>query len=183
MINLYGITFIDDNHIESIASGCIHLECIALHFCSRFKGYSLKTLMSRCKKIKSLLLKNTGIESEAINQVEWDQTNLEELDLSSTDLNEQTLLTMLTNSPNLSFLSVAFCDGFTDHIFHTLIKNKKTTSWVALDISHTVNLNFEDVFNFLKISGHQLKGFIYCGNVKITEQFWISSIKHMKNIR
>ena len=167
VINLYGITFIDDNHIESIASGCIHLECIALNFCSRFKGYSLKTLLNRCKKLKSLLLQNTAIENDAIKQVEWDQTNLEELDLSSTDLNEQALLLMLNASPNLTYLSVAHCDGFTDNVFQTLIKNKKVTSWSVLDLSNTVNLNFEEVFTYLKVYGHQLKGIIYfhCKNI------------------
>jgi Leucine-rich repeat (LRR) protein len=118
---LYGITFIDDNHIESIASGCIHLECIALNFCSRFKGHSLKTLLSRCKKIKSLLLQNTAIESEAIKSVEWNQTNLEELDLSSTDLDEQALLLMLSESPNLTYLSVSHCDAFTDHVIFLIV--------------------------------------------------------------
>lgn len=123
---MYGITFIDDNHIESIASGCIHLECMALNFCSRYKGYSLKTLLDRCKKLKSLLLQNTAIESEAIKNVEWNQTILEELDLSSTDLNEQSLLLMLNESPNLRFLSVAHCDGFTDQVnksYRLYIKN------------------------------------------------------------
>ena len=180
---MYGITFIDDNHIESIASGCIHLECIALYYCSRFKGYSLKTLMSRCKKIKSLLLQNTCIENEAIRQVEWDQTNLEELDLSSTDLDEATLLHMLNTAPNLTYLSVAYCDGFTDHVLQTLIKNKKLTNLTAIDLSHTVNLNFEMVYDFLRNFGGQLKGFSYTGNSKITEHFWLNSIKNLSNIK
>lgn len=180
---MYGITFIDDNHIESIASGCIHLECIALYYCSRFKGYSLKTLMSRCKKIKSLLLQNTGIENDAIKQVEWDQTNLIELDLTSTDLDEQTLSLILNTSPNLSYLSVAHCDGFTDRVFQSLVKNNKTVLWEALDISHTVNLLYEEVYDWLKKYGGQLKGFAYAGNVNYTEQFWFTSIKNMKNIQ
>lgn len=117
VVNFYGITFIDDNHIESLASGCIQLECLALNFCSRFKGYSLKTLLSRCRKVKCLLLQNTALENDAINQVDWsEQTHLHELDLTSTDLNEQTLSNMLSNLPNLTFLSVAYCDGFTDQV-------------------------------------------------------------------
>lgn len=87
-----------------------------MNFCSRFKGYSLKTLLNRCKKLKSLLLQNTGIENEAIMQVEWDQTTLEEVDLNSTDLNEQALLLMLNNSPNLTYLSVAHCDAFNNNV-------------------------------------------------------------------
>lgn len=180
---MYGITFIDDNHIESIASGCIHLECIALNFCSRFKGYSLKTLFSRCKKLKSLILQNTAIESEAIEQVEWDQTSVEEMDLSSTDLNEKTLLLMLNSSQNLTYLSVAYCDGFTNNVFTTLINNKKVDQWQALDLSYTVNLDYDEVFSFLKTYGNQLRGFAYAGNVKLTEYFWINSIKNMQNIK
>lgn len=183
VINLYGITFIEDNHIESLASSCIHLECVALYYSSRFKGYSLKPLMSRCKKIKSLLLQNTGLENEAIKQIEWDQTNLEELDLSSTDLDEATLLHLLNTAPNLSFLSVAYCDGFTDHVFSTLIKNKKFTNLKALDLSHTVNLNYELVFEFLKTYGNQLQGFAYAGNNKVTEHFWLNSIKSLSNLK
>lgn len=159
--------------------------------------------MSRCKKIKSLLLQNTGLENEAIKQVssqwsilscfllsnvliaqiEWDQTNLEELDLSSTDLDEATLLHMLNTAPNLRFLSVAYCDGFTDQVLSTLIKNKKFTNLKVLDLSHTVNLNYELVFEFLKTYGNQLQGFAYAGNTKVTEHFWLNSIKSLSNLK
>lgn len=60
VINLYGVCFIDDSHVEAIASGCIHLECLALNYCTRFKGTSLKSLMTRCRKLTCLLLQNTG---------------------------------------------------------------------------------------------------------------------------
>ena len=49
-------------------------------------------------------------------QVEWDQTTLEEVDLNSTDLNEQALLLMLNNSPNLTYLTVAHCDAFNNNV-------------------------------------------------------------------
>jgi hypothetical protein len=59
----------------------------------------------------------------------------------------------------------------------------KLSNLQALDIGNTVNLTSEVVFSFLKTYGHQLKGFVYTGNVKVTEQFWISSIQNLKNIR
>lgn len=183
IINLYGITFIEDNHIESIASGCIHLECVALNYCSRFKGYSLKALISKCKKIKSLLLQNTGIEDNAINAVDWDQTALQELDLSSTDLSEQALLDFLCHLPPLVYLSVSNCDGFTDKVLDSMNELNKFCRLSALDIGDTVNLASEAVFSFIRKYGNQLKGFSYPGNVKVTEQFWISSIQNMKNLR
>ena len=90
---------------------------------------------------------------------------------------------MLKNSPNLTFLSVAYCDGFTNNVFTTLINNNKVENWQALDLSYTVNLDYDEVFSFLKIYGNQLRGFAYSGNVKLTEYFWINSIKNMKNIK
>jgi anti-anti-sigma regulatory factor len=60
VINLYGISFIDDSHIEAIASGCIHLQCLALNFCIKICGTSFKNLMNRCGKLQCLLLQNTG---------------------------------------------------------------------------------------------------------------------------
>ena len=58
--NLYGISFVDDSHIELLTSNCIHLETLALNFCLRVKGASFKTLLQRCKKLKTLLLQHTG---------------------------------------------------------------------------------------------------------------------------
>jgi hypothetical protein len=60
LMNLYGVCFIDDSHIEAIASGCIHLECLALNYCIKIKGKSFKTLMNRCRKLTCLLLQSTG---------------------------------------------------------------------------------------------------------------------------
>ena len=60
IVNMYGITFIDDTHIELLTSNCIHIETLALNFCLRVKGSSFKSLVQRCKKLKTLLLQHTG---------------------------------------------------------------------------------------------------------------------------
>jgi hypothetical protein len=48
--------------------------------------------------------------------VNWSTTQLSELDISSTDLSEQTLLKFFSMVPNLTYLAVPFCDGFTDQV-------------------------------------------------------------------
>lgn len=53
----------------------------------------------------------------------------------------------------------------------------------AMDLSNTVNLNYEAVSTLLKRHGRQLRGISYAGNAKVTEQFWINTIKFMKNIK
>lgn len=199
MINLYGIFFVDDNHVEILASGCIHLECLALNFCTRVKGSSFKTLLQRCKKLQCLLLQNTGketneekiffswkflgIEDNGFLSAEWETSSLTELDLSSTELSEECLINVFNRMPKLTFLAVPNCDGFTDQVLDILIEQNKLTNLRAIDLSHTVNLNFENVFTFLKRHGRQLRGLSYSGNPKITEQFWINAIRHLKNIR
>ncbi|PSN37261.1 hypothetical protein C0J52_24793 [Blattella germanica] len=35
VINLYGINFVDDSHIEAFSSNCIQLECLAVNFCAK----------------------------------------------------------------------------------------------------------------------------------------------------
>jgi hypothetical protein len=116
IINLYGMTFIEDFHIEALASACIHLECISLNYCSKFKGYSLKNALNRCKKMNTLLLQNTSIEDNAIKAVEWEQTVIHELDLTSTDLNENIICNILCRLNKITYLSVNNCDGFTDNV-------------------------------------------------------------------
>ena len=60
VVNLYGISFVDDSHVELLSSNCIHLESLALNYCLRVKGNTLKVLIQRCKKLKALLLQHCG---------------------------------------------------------------------------------------------------------------------------
>lgn len=63
VVSLYGITFVDDSHVELLSNNCIHLECVALNFCLKVTGSSLKPLLARCKKIRTLLMQHCGERS------------------------------------------------------------------------------------------------------------------------
>jgi hypothetical protein len=131
---------------------------------------------------------------------EWETSSVNELDISSTELTEHCLLDMFSRMPRLTYLAVPNCDGFTDRVNYRsssfsfylfylfkvlglLIDDGKLTNIRAIDISNTVNLNFEVVSVLLKRHGRQLRGISYAGNAKITEQFWINTMKYMKNIK
>ena len=58
IVNLYGISFVDDTHVELLSSNCIHLEALSLNFCLRVKGHSFKALVQRCRKLRALLLQH-----------------------------------------------------------------------------------------------------------------------------
>lgn len=116
-------------------------------------------------------------------ETEWENSSINELDLSSTELSEKCLLNLFSRLPKLLYLAVPNCDGFTDQVLSLLIEQNKLTNLRTMDLSNTVNLNFEEVFKFVKRHGRQLRGFAYGGNPKITEQFWINAIRNLKNIR
>lgn len=60
IINLYGINFIDDSHVEAFSAGCADLEYLSLNFCFKFTGSSLPLLMQRCKRLSSLMMQQTS---------------------------------------------------------------------------------------------------------------------------
>ncbi|CAF1546417.1 unnamed protein product, partial [Rotaria sordida] len=186
VINLYGIGFIDDNHIELIASGCMHLQCLALNFCIRIRGTSFKNLMNRCTKLQCLLLQNTGIQDEAMVAVNWSSTQLSELDISSTELSENGLLDFFSVVPKLTYLAVSYCDGFTDKVLNLIIDRGTLNGCRALDLSNTVNLNVETVHHLLTSTRHvtyRLEALNYTGHDDITEQFWIDTIRFLRRIK
>ena len=67
VVNLYGIGFVDDTHIDLLSANCIHLECLALNFCLKVKGASFKQLLQKCRKLKTLLLQHCGEDCDYDN--------------------------------------------------------------------------------------------------------------------
>lgn len=60
VINLYGINFVDDSHIDAFSSNCIQLECLAVNYCSKVTGSTMKTLFQRSKRLRCLLMNQTS---------------------------------------------------------------------------------------------------------------------------
>lgn len=60
VINLYGINFIDDSHIDAFSSNCIQLECLAVNYCAKVTGASLKAVFARSKRLTCLLMHQTS---------------------------------------------------------------------------------------------------------------------------
>jgi len=67
VINLYGISFVDDSHVEMLSSNCIHLDCLSLSFCLKVSGSSMKNLINRCKKLKTLLLQHCSTSTTMLS--------------------------------------------------------------------------------------------------------------------
>jgi len=57
-----------------------------------------------------------GLLSENVMAVEWEKTQLQELDITATDLSSECLVDLLIRIPALRWLSAGQQDGFNDNV-------------------------------------------------------------------
>ncbi|CAG7724472.1 unnamed protein product [Allacma fusca] len=183
VVNLYGINFVDDSHIEAFSSNCIQLECLAVNYCAKVVGSSLKTLFQRCRKLKCLLMNQTSLLSEHVSAVEWEKTQLQELDITATDLSTECLTDLLTRLSNLRWLSVGQQDGFNDSVLRAFTERGNARNLIALDVDSSDNLSEDALYKFICKYGPQLRGLVLSGMPHITDQLWGSVLPILKNAR
>ncbi|CAL8107383.1 unnamed protein product [Calicophoron daubneyi] len=183
VINLYGINFIEDSHVELLATNCIHLECIALNFCLNVKGSSFALLIANCTKVNSLLLEHCGLKDEYVMAAPWEKSKICELDITSTELSAECLENFLTRIPFFTYLAVGHSDFFNDQLLNRLIELGKFTGLKAIDLSYTPSLSEQAVTNFLKIHGGKLEGLMLQGKPPLAEYFWTTVIPSLHSLK
>ncbi|XP_017849351.1 F-box/LRR-repeat protein fbxl-1 isoform X1 [Drosophila busckii] len=183
VINLYGINFIDDSHIDAFSSNCIQLECLAVNFCNKVTGSTLKALVQRSKRLTCLLMNGTSLNSEFVMQVEWDKCALLELDITATDLTSECLVDMLTRIPNLKFLSAGQINGFNDTVLKQWMELGNTRSLISLDLDSSDNITDDGMTKFMQRHGQQLSACCLSGMPHITDQLWMSILPLLGNCK
>ncbi|GJQ75847.1 hypothetical protein Trydic_g17915 [Trypoxylus dichotomus] len=183
VINLFGINFVDDSHIDAFSSNCIQLECLAVNYCSKVTGSTLKTLFQRSRRLKCLLMNGTNLRSEYLMQVEWDKCNLQEFDITATDLSSECLSEMLTKLPGLRFLSAGQLNGFNDQVLKTWMEHGNPRNLIALDLDSSDNLSEEAIYKFISKYGNQLWGLVLSGMPHITDSLCTSILPILKNAK
>lgn len=184
IINLFGISFIDDTHIEAFSSNCIQLQVLCVNYCSRVQGASLKILLQRCRNLKCLMMKQTNLKNEHVQAAEWEKaTALQELDITATDLGKECLMDVLTRIPALRWLSIGQLDGMTDSVLKHWMEHGNLKELIALDLDSSDNLSEEIIFKFISVYGPQLQGLGLSGMAHITDQLWNSTLTKLKNSR
>ncbi|XP_075236796.1 F-box/LRR-repeat protein FipoQ isoform X2 [Lycorma delicatula] len=172
VINLYGINFIDDSHIDAFSSNCIQLECLAVNYCSKVTGSTMKTLFQRSRRLTCLLMNQTNLQSEYVMQVEWEKSNIQELDITATNLSTECLIDMLTRIPNLRILMAGQINGFNDSVLRAWMEHGNPRNLIALDLDMSDNLSDDALHKFVLRHGHQLLGLSLAGMPHITDQLW-----------
>ncbi|CAH1404870.1 unnamed protein product [Nezara viridula] len=183
VINLYGINFIDDSHIDAFSSNCIQLECLAVNFCNKVTGSTMKTLFQRSRRLRCLLMNQTSLKSEHVMAVEWEKSSIQELDVTATDLSAECLIDMLTRIPGLRFLRAGQINGFNDSVLKAWTENGNTRNLIALDLEASDNLSDDAIKKFLTRHGHQLLGLSLSGMPHITDQLWMAALPIVTNAK
>ncbi|KAK6012092.1 hypothetical protein OSTOST_22766, partial [Ostertagia ostertagi] len=114
VVNLWGVPFINDDHVDALSSNCAHLECLCVNYCTKVTGSCLRLVLQRCRKLKSLFLAHTSLDNATIKAIEWEKTRIEELDVKGTELSSDTLISLLTRLPHLRWLDASWLENMTD---------------------------------------------------------------------
>ncbi|CAB3222991.1 unnamed protein product [Arctia plantaginis] len=183
VINLYGINFVDDSHIDAFSSNCIQLECLAVNFCNKVTGSTMKTLFQRSRRLTCLLMNGCSLQSEYVMQVEWEKSSIQELDVTATDLSTECLIDMLSRIQNLRFLSAGQINGFNDSVLKAWVEAGTARNLVALDVDSSDSLSDEALHRFLSRHGGQLHGLVLSGMPHITDQLWQSVLQLLVNAK
>lgn len=162
----------------------LQLECLAVNYCNKVTGSTLKMLIARSKRLMCLLMNGTSLKSDFVMQVEWEKCSLQELDITATDLSTECLIDMLTRIPALRFLSAGQINGFNDSVLKAWMENGKTAhSLIALDLDSSDNLTDDGLNKFLTRHGPQLHACILSGMPHITDQLWMSVLSILINAK
>lgn len=115
--------------------------------------------------------------------VEWDKTNLRELDITGTELSEGSLIYLLTRIPALTYLSAGQQDGFNDQVLKEYLEKGNLKSLIAVDFDSNENLTDEILLHFVKCIGPNLSGLRLSGIPALTEPFWLSILPVLRSIK
>jgi len=183
VINLYGINFVDDTHIEAFSSNCIQLECLAVNYCAKVTGSALKILLGRCKKLKCLLMNQCSLQDDLFLDADWERSSIQELDITANDLSQETLIELLTRVPALKWLSAGQIDSFTDKVLKAWVEKGNVKSLIGVDLELCDNLTEEGIYKFLAKVGPGLKGLVLAGIPTVTDTLISNIMPALKNIR
>jgi len=184
VINMYGISFVDDTHIEAFSSNCIQLAVLCVNYCSKVQGSTVKILVQRCKFLRCLMLQQTNLTADNMTSVEWEKaTALEELDITATDLNQATIIDILTRVPALQWLSAGQLDGMNDVVLTQWMNSGKCATLRALDLDSSDNVTEDMLGKFLERFGGQLEGLALSGMGHVTDTLWNAYLPKLVSAR
>lgn len=128
-----------------IAHYCPRLESLNVTKCLNIQGRTLNDLLTKCKNLKTLILRRTSIREDELLKPSWSNLKITELDIALCyNLNEDSVRKVVTSlAGQLEYL----CCAFNDELITNITKIKKPLRCLELRRRHHVNLNA--IVNFI----------------------------------
>lgn len=188
--------------MDALSSNCAKLECLCVNYCTKVSGSCLRLVLQRCKRLKSLFLAHTSkslfhltfgfllllllleLDNKIVQDVPWEKTLLEELDIRATELDTETIISVLVRLPHLKWLDASWLEHFTDAVLEAWMQSGSLNSLQYLSVDSCDSLTDIALAELIHIYGYQLQALNLGGHHKLLEYFWCSNvIPKLKNIR
>uniref|UniRef100_A0A914Y8N2 F-box domain-containing protein n=1 Tax=Panagrolaimus superbus TaxID=310955 RepID=A0A914Y8N2_9BILA len=183
VVNLWGVPFVTDEHVDSLSSNCARLECLCVNYCTKVTGSCLKLVLQRCKHLKSLFLAHARLDDKVIQTIEWEKTKIEELDIRGTELSPESIIYILTRLNHCRWLDASWLENFTDAVLDAWMQAGTINSIQYLNLDTCDSLTENALTEIVLRHGHQLYGLNLGGHHKLLEYFWMNMISKLKNVR
>ncbi|KAH7731969.1 Protein T28B4.1 b [Aphelenchoides avenae] len=183
IVNLWGVPFITDDHVDSLSSNCAHLECLCVNYCQKVTGSCLKLVLQRCKRLKSLFLAHAKLDNKTIQDIDWEKTKLEELNICATELSTETIISVLTRLQHLRWLDASWLENFTDQVLEAWMQSGTISNMQHLSLDTCDSLTENCLAEMVTRHGHQFHALNLGGHHKLLEYFWMNMIPKLRNIR
>ncbi|KAI3422357.1 hypothetical protein GPALN_012879 [Globodera pallida] len=183
VVNLWGVPFIGDEHVDALSSNCAHLQCLCVNYCEKVTGSCLRLVIQRCRRLTTLLLAHTKLDNKTIQSLEWEKTNIEELDIRATELSDETLASLLTRLPHLRWLDASWLEQFTDQVLENWMQSGTIASMEFLSLDTCDSLSELAISQLVARHGHQFQALNLGGHSKLLEYFWMGGIPRLNSVR
>uniref|UniRef100_A0A0N5AY56 F-box domain-containing protein n=1 Tax=Syphacia muris TaxID=451379 RepID=A0A0N5AY56_9BILA len=182
VVNLWGVPFITDEHVDALSSNCAHLQCLCVNYCTKVTGTCLRLALQRCRKLRSLFLAHATLDNQVMQAVDWGNSHIEELNICGTELSSDTLIYMLTKLHYLRWLDASWLENMNDKVLEAWMatENLENLQYINLDTCDSLNEN--SLTELVSRHGHHIYALNLGGNFKLLEYFWTSVIPKLKNI-
>src|SRR5262249_53570075 len=122
-------------------------------------------------------------QNEHVQAVEWENSIIQELDITATELSSETLADLLVRCPPLRYLAAGQQDGFNDEVLRVYIEKGNVKNLIAFDIDSNANISEEMILTMIRIIGPNLRGLQLSGIPHLSEQFWTAVMPLLRNLK
>lgn len=151
VLELTDCNVLTDDALTKISLSCPQLESVCLNECKNFHGKCLSRVLEHCPLITTLLVRFTKLNDDALMAVKWENTRVQELDLTGCYFITSTgISNTLSRLPNIHYFKMNQC-GFR-HILHLTVYQEIRPNIKYLNLE-TLDLRW----NFL-LSAEYLEG-------------------------